>query len=414
MRYLAADDVALDRQLFLCDIRATGAHVRGLSTIGALTDEESSRVDAALEQLAAEFADGSFVLDESYEDGHSAIEAYLTSVLGDLGKRIHLGRSRNDQALVAIRLFMRDSLEAIRASTLASARAALDQATTHEHAPMPGYTHLQRAVPSTVGLWMASFAESFLDDAELLSDTLTWIDRCPLGTAAGYGVNLPLDREGVAQALGFSRLQLNPMAAQASRGKHEVQALGACWQAMQTLRRLGWDCTLFASAEFGFVTMPNDMTTGSSIMPNKRNPDVAELFRASAGTVGGAMSEIQQIVALPSGYHRDLQLTKGPLLRALHATRSSLALTPAFIEGLTINTEACSAAIDRSMHATDIAIEMARDGVPFRDAYRALADEGVTDASRTPESSVTARVSPGACAALGLAHLRERLDELSG
>ena len=179
MRYLAADDVALDKQLFLCDIRATGAHVRGLSTIGALTDEESSRVDAALEQLAAEFADGSFVLDESYEDGHSAIEAYLTGVLGDLGKRIHLGRSRNDQALVAIRLFMRDSLEAIRASTLASARAALDQATTHEHAPMPGYTHLQRAVPSTVGLWMASFAESFLDDAELLSDTLTWRNSVP-------------------------------------------------------------------------------------------------------------------------------------------------------------------------------------------------------------------------------------------
>lgn len=412
MRFLAADDVALDRELFLCDIRATGAHVRGLATIGALTDDDADKVDAGLESLAARFLDGRFVLDERYEDGHSAIEDYLTNTLGDLGKRIHLGRSRNDQALVATRLFMREALLEARGAVLDSARASLEQATAHEMTPMPGYTHLQRAVPSTVGLWMASFAEAFLDDVELIDTTLGWIDRCPLGTAAGYGVNLSLDREGVAERLGFTRLQINPMAAQASRGKHETQALACLWQPMQTLRRLGWDLTLFASSEFGFITMPQEMTTGSSIMPNKRNPDVAELLRAGAGVVAAAMTEIQQIVSLPSGYHRDLQLTKAPLLRGLRTARASLALTPMLIRGLQMNEDRLRAAIDAPMHSTDLAVEMTLAGATFRDAYRALAERGVDRQDLTPERSVSARVSPGACADLRLDAMSNRLDKL--
>jgi argininosuccinate lyase len=413
MRYLAADDVILDRELFLCDIHATLAHVRGLTAIGALTTDEFDRVDASLQALTAEFTDGRFVLDEQYEDGHSAIEARLTVHLGDLGKRIHLGRSRNDQALVAIRLKMRESLQETRASVLDCARASLELARSHEMIPMPGYTHLQRAVPSTIGLWMASYAEAFVDDAELIDMTLAWIDRCPLGTAAGYGVNLPLERESAASELGFSRLQLNPMAAQASRGKHETQTLACLWQAMQTLRRLGWDLTLFASSEFAFIEMPSEMTTGSSIMPNKRNPDVAELLRASAGVLAGAMSEIQQIVSLPSGYHRDLQLTKEPLLRGMRSARTSLALAPALIRGLRINTEQCRNAIEPSMHATDLAVEMALSGMPFRDAYKALAESGVQRADLTPEQSVAARVSPGACADLQLRELGQRIERLA-
>ncbi|MCB9839043.1 MAG: argininosuccinate lyase [Phycisphaeraceae bacterium] len=412
MRYLAADDVILDRELFPHDIRATRAHVNALARIGAFTQDEADRVGAQLETLLARFADGAFVLDERYEDGHSAIEAHLTEHLGDLGKRIHLGRSRNDQALVAIRLCMRESLEAARRSALEIAEAALEVAREHEMTPMPGYTHLQRAVPSTVGLWMASYAEAFLDDAELIDMTARWIDRCPLGTAAGYGVNLPLDREGAARELGFPRLQRNPMAAQASRGKHETQALACLWQPMQTLRRLGWDLTLFATSEFGFVEMPPEMTTGSSIMPNKRNPDLAELLRGAAAVVAGAMTEIQQIVSLPSGYHRDLQLTKGPLLRAMRCARESLALAPALIRGLRLNTGKMRAAIDAPMHSTDAAIETALSGVSFRDAYRAMADRGAPGGARTPESSAAARVSPGACADLGLAALRARLEEL--
>lgn len=413
MRYLAADDVVLDRELFLCDIRATRAHVHGLATIGALSVEESERVEAELETLAADFTDGRFILDEQYEDGHTAIEARLTSRLGDLGKRIHLGRSRNDQALVAIRLRMRESLIETRVSILDCARAALEQAQSHEMTPMPGYTHFQRAVPSTVGLWMASFAEAFADDAELIDATLAWIDRCPLGTAAGYGVNLPLDRDGIARELGFTRLVLNPMSAQASRGKHETQTLACLWQAMQTLRRLGWDLTLFASSEFGFVEMPPTMTTGSSIMPHKRNPDVAELFRASAGVVAAAMCEIQQIVSLPSGYHRDLQLTKGPLLRGMRTARESLALAPTLIRGLRMRPERCRAAIEASMHSADLAVEMAMSGTPFRDAYRTLAEDGVGRDDLTPEDSVAARISPGACADLRLSELGERLDRMS-
>ncbi len=414
MAFLAGEDILHDREIFIFDIEATSAHVRGLARIGALEEVDAECVVDALNVLAEEFKAGEFVLDSRFEDGHSAIESWLCDRIGEIGRRVHLGRSRNDQALVAVRLKTRSALAEIRASVLATAEAALIIADENAHVAMPGYTHLQRAVPSTIGLWMASFAEAFLDDAELLDFTLSWIDRCPLGTAAGYGVNLPLDREGVADDLGFSHLQINPMAAQASRGKHELQALAAIWQPLQTLRRLGWDLTLFASSEFGFVKMPQDLTTGSSIMPNKRNPDVAEIFRANAAVVAGAMSEIQQVISLPSGYHRDLQLTKGPLLRGLTAGQASLALAPTMISGLVFDEANLRAAIDAPMYATDEAVEMTSSGMPFRDAYRQLADHGVWNANRTPEQSARARVSLGACADLRLDQLRARLaDQLA-
>ncbi len=200
---------------------------------------------------------------------------------------VHLGRSRNDQVLVAMRLWLRDRLRSLRGHALEAAATCLDVAERHEMIPMPGYTHLQRAVPSSVGLWMAGFAESFLDDAVLLEITDRWMNACPLGTAAGYGVNLPLDREGVARELGFERLQVNPLAAQNARGKHECQAIMAAWQLLQDVRRLAWDLSLFTTSEFGFVRLPDWLITGSSIMPNKRNPDVVELLRASVATVAG-------------------------------------------------------------------------------------------------------------------------------
>jgi argininosuccinate lyase len=235
------------------------------------------------------------------------------------------------------------------------------------------------------------------------------LERCPLGTAAGYGVNVPLDRDGVAETLGFSGIQVNPMASQASRGKLEVQVLASLWQVAQTIRRLAWDLTVFATSEFGFVQIPDAMSTGSSIMPNKRNPDVPELLRGTAGVIAGAMAEVQQIISLPSGYHRDLQLTKGPLVRATQVAISSIELVPALISGLELNRERMAAAIDKAMFAADAATELALEGLPFRDAYRKLAEEGVESGNRTAAQSIDARTSPGGCADLRLRAIGDRL-----
>jgi argininosuccinate lyase len=320
---------------------------------------------------------------------------------------VHLGRSRNDQVLVAQRLFILAELRRIRENVVKAAETALELARCDQDTPMPGYTHLQRAVPSTVGLWMASFVESFADDLELLDLTAKWLDASPLGTAAGYGVNVALDRQRVATKLGFDRFQVNPMHTQGSRGKHELQALGVCWQIAQDVRRLAWDISLFSTAEFGFVTCGEAVTTGSSIMPNKRNPDLAELLRAAAGPVAACMTELQQVLSLPSGYHRDLQMTKAPVIRGLVHTRHTIELVPVLLESITLDRDAMRQAIDPDMHATDRAVELAASGVPFRDAYKQAASElGGGSPPRSPEDSVAARVSPGACADL-------RLDELA-
>ncbi|MFT3776586.1 MAG: lyase family protein [Minicystis sp.] len=327
-RFLAGDDVVLDRALFLHDIRASKAHVHGLCRIGVLAEGEATAIDGALDDLAAAFTRGDFVLDDRHEDGHSAIEAYLTEKLGEPGKKVHTGRSRNDQVLVALRLYVRDALDRIHSHVKDAAAAFLDRAEADIATPMPGYTHLQRAVPSSIGLWLAGFAEALIDDAGLVAATRQWIDACPLGTAAGYGVNLPLDRQGVSDELSFSRLLVNPVYAQNSRGKLELGALMALLQALLDVRRFAWDLSLYTTAEFAFVKLPAEYVTGSSIMPNKKNPDVVELLRAATAPVLGAMAEIESVLALPSGYHRDLQATKGPVLRALAHGIEALSLVP--------------------------------------------------------------------------------------
>jgi argininosuccinate lyase len=286
---------------------------------------------------------------------------------------------------------------------------ALQRAAAERELPMPGYTHLQRAVVSSAGMWWAGFAESFIDDVQIARDAHALLDANPLGTAAGFGVNLALDRDGVTTELGFSRLQVNPVAAQLSRGKYEWQALAALSQALGDVRRLAWDLSLFTSAEFGFVALPAQYTTGSSIMPNKRNPDVIELLRASQAVASGALVELQALLSLPSGYQRDLQFTKGPTLRALRHGLDALALVPELLQSLRWNPAALRAAIEPAMYATDLAVEQARAGVPFREAYRAAAQSADMLDGRTPESSLAARVSPGGPVDLRLDVLAARL-----
>jgi argininosuccinate lyase len=412
MRFLAGDDVVLDREFFEHDITASKVHVEGLARIGVIETPEAASLIRELDVLADDFAHGRFVLDDRFEDGHSAIEARLIERLGETGRKVHTGRSRNDQILVATRLWLKAKLATLAETCRAVATVCLDRA-ARDALPMPGYTHLQRAVVSSTALWFAGFAEAFIDDAIRARDALAWIDANPLGTAAGYGVNLPLDRDHATAALGFARLQINPVCAQLSRGKFEIGALDALGAALLDLRRLAWDLSLFTTAEFGFVRLPAEYTTGSSIMPNKRNPDVVELMRASYASVAAARSEIEQLLSLPSGYQRDLQFGKGSIVHGFGRGLAALALLPDLLSRIEWNESRMRAAIEPSMHATDVAIEAAARGVPFRDAYRsAAASAEAAGEGRTPEQSLAARVSPGAAADLRLDVLRERLDSV--
>ena len=406
--FLAGDDVLLDREFFLHDIAASQAHAEGLQRIGVHSADELAGIARVLGTLAEDFRSGGFVLDERYEDGHSAIEARLVERLGDTGKRIHTGRSRNDQVLVATRLWLKDKLTTLHAIAHAAATVALDRAEAEAALPMPGYTHLQRAVVSSAGMWWAGWAEAFIDDAVRARDTAAWIDANPLGSAAGYGVNLGLDRDHTTQALGFGRMQVAATYAQLSRGKFELGALEALGSAMLDLRRIAWDLSLFTSAEFGFVALPPEYTTGSSIMPNKRNPDVVELMRGTYASVAAAKSEIEHLLSLPSGYHRDLQVSKGALFHGFGKGLQALALLPDLLRRMQWKPDAMRAALDRSMYATDLAIDLARQGVPFRDAYRQAADPARWEQG-DPQASLAARVSPGAAGDMRLDHLRERL-----
>jgi argininosuccinate lyase len=409
--FLAGDDVILDREFFLHDIAASRAHAQGLQGIGILDASELAALEHELGTLADDFRNGAFVLDARYEDGHSAIEARLTERLGDTGRKIHTGRSRNDQILVATRLWLKEKLARLRALALEAAAIALDRAEAEGALPMAGYTHLQRAVVSSAGMWWAGWAEAFIDDAGRAAHTREWIDANPLGTAAGYGVNLPLDRDHTTQALGFARLQVSPLYAQLSRGKFELAALEALSSAMLDLRRLAWDLSLFTSAEFGFVALPAQYTTGSSIMPNKRNPDVVELMRGTYASVAAARTEIEQLLSLPSGYHRDLQVSKGALFHGFGKGLAALALLPDLLRNLEWRPERMRAALDDSMYATDLAVDLAREGMPFREAYRQAADPARW-AGGNPEASLAARVSAGAAAEPRLEELRARMEAL--
>ena len=412
MKFLAGDDVLLDREFFLHDITASKAHVEGLANIGVVSADEATALKRELDVLATDFNAGSFVLDERYEDGHSAIEARLTERLRGAGRRVHTGRSRNDQILVATRLWLKDRLAALQVHCRAIAQVCLGRA-AQPALPLPGYTHLQRAVVSSTAMWFAGFAEGFIDNALRAQQTSTWIDANPLGTAAGYGVNLKLDREHTTQALGFARMQVSPIYAQLSRGKFEMAVLEAIASALLDLRRLAWDLSLFTTAEFNFVRLPDEYTTGSSIMPNKRNPDAIELLRASYASVAAARTEIEQLLSLPSGYQRDLQFSKGSLFHGVRHGLGALELVPDLLARFEWNEAAMRAAIEPAMYATDVAIEQAAAGVPFRDAYRAAAEAAASAGQgRTPESSLAARVSPGAGDDLRLDELHARLRAL--
>ena len=409
--FLAGDDIQLDRELFLFDIQASKAHAQGLAHINILNDSECDLLLLKLDELAQLFQSGEFILDQGFEDCHSAIEQFLTEQLGDVGKKIHTGRSRNDQVLVASRLWLKHQLGLLLEHCKTIAQVALTRAEAEAMQPLPGYTHMQRAMVSSKGMWWGAWAEAFIDNALRTQHTLELIDCNPLGSASGFGVNLPLPRDLTSELLSFSRTQQIATYAQLSRGKFEIAALDALLSAMGDLRRLAWDLSLFTSSEFGFVRLSPQYQTGSSLMPNKRNPDLVELLRASYAPVAGARAELEQLLSLPSGYHRDLQFTKAPIIRGFSRGLAALALLPDLLSGLQWNESAIEQAMEPSMHATDLALEFTQQGLPFREAYQKAADPALWQ-NRPAQSSLDARVSLGSGVNLGLDMLKVRLAQL--
>ena len=409
VRFTVGDDWRWDRLLLPYDLRGTEAHAWSLAQIGLLTAEEHAQIAEALEKIGREAASGEVTVNPEDEDCHTVIERELTRRLGDLGKKIHAGRSRNDQVLVALRLWMKDGLAAVAEQIVQTADALISLAEANGDAVMPAYTHMQRAMPTTAGLWAAAYAELLLDDLDGLRFARTQIDRSPWGSAAGYGVpHLALDRDGVAARLGFERVQRHVPAVQLSRGKLEGAAVHALVQAAATANRLASDLVLFATGEFAFVALPAAHTTGSSIMPQKRNPDVLELARASYHRLTAELHLLLTLPAnLPGGYHRDLQLTKEAAMRSTLLAADLFAALAAGLPALTFRRERMRAALTPDLFATDEALRRTAAGAPFRDAYRDVAAD--LGALQVPDGPLAPYSTPGTPGHADTAGLRERL-----
>ena len=408
LAYTVGDDPVLDLELVPFDCAASIAHAEGLARIGVLTAVEVRRLAKELRVVHAEWKAGSFAIPVESEDVHTAIENRLTERLGDLGKKIHAGRSRNDQVLVCLRLAGKKRLIEAATESLALSRRLAALARTYAAAPMPGYSHTRQAMPTTVGHLFASWAEALVEDLELTDAAFAVTDRSPLGAAAGFGVALPLDRAYTARRLGFSSVQVNTLNAVSSRAKSQWTALSAVSGTMQSLARLAADVIVFSDDEHRFFQLAPAISTGSSIMPQKRNPDVFELIRANAQRVASCAEAVRTSAAgLGSGYHRDAQTTKGPYLTGLRLATLSLAAARVAIEGLKIDRKACADALSAGIFAADRANRLVAAGVPFREAYATVKSELDRGETEDPAENVRAKTHLGAPGNLALDRLRD-------
>jgi argininosuccinate lyase len=376
LAYTAGDDYALDERLVKYDVRASIAHAEMLNAAKLLDDADLLAIREGLIEIGAEHAAGKWKIELADEDGQTALEKRLTARIGAAGGRVHLGRSRNDQVLTALRLYLLDAGAELAAAADLCA-ASLDALAKREASTvLPGYTHMQQAMPSSVALWAGGFAAELRDDAAGLAATARRASRSPLGSAAGYGTpGLPLDRELTRQKLGFDSVHAPVTAVQLARGKAEAQLLFECALLMQDFGRLASDLLLFYTQEFAFVSLPDSFTTGSSIMPQKRNPDVFELVRGRTAVAHACLSEVLGIFAkLPSGYQRDLQLIKPPLFRGIDLALATAGIMSVGIDGVRFRAERIK--LDPSIHAAEEANALvASEGIPFREAYRRVGEK---------------------------------------
>ena len=376
LRYTAGEDHILDARLVLYDVRASIAHATMLCAQGHLAEDDLQAIEKGLNDLAKSHAAGEWEISLEDEDCHTALESRLTDAIGDAGKRVHLGRSRNDQVLAALRLYMLDAADDLEGAARNVADALQTLADKQGEVALPGYTHMQHGMPSSVGLWADAFAAELNDDADGLAATKRRISKNPLGSAAGYGTpGLNIDREKTQQALGFDAVHAPVTAVQLSRGKAEAGLAFELVMLMQDLGKLAADLLLFYTQEFAYITLPENMTTGSSIMPQKRNPDVLELVRGATATVNAALTEIIGICTkLPSGYQRDLQRIKPALFRAIDTAQASAEIMAVLIDGVAFAAE--NITLDDAIYAAEQANKLVtEEGISFREAYQRVGAE---------------------------------------
>lgn len=419
LRFTTASDLQCDLELVEYDCIGTAAHVLALARLKllhpVLTETEARKVIRSLVQIMQAHRRGQFKITAADQDVHLALERVLTERLGELGQKVHTGRSRNDQAALDMRLYLKDRLLEIILQVAETAGVLLRRAGRYRNTPMVGRTHMQPAMPSTVGLWLASFAEALLEDSTELRMVYEMADRCPLGAGAGYGVPLELDREYEARLLGFREPIVNVLYAVSGRGKLEARAISALGQVMLTLSALASDLIFYSLPEIGYVDLPEEMCTGSSIMPQKRNPDILELIRARAAVVAGwSLSAAEIVRALPSGYQRDFQEIKPLLMGAVATTGSALGITAEVVAKMGINTEALRCGFTPEVFATDVALNMVAEGTPFRRAYQAVREHLKEVGPIDPAAAIRRRRSSGSPGNLRLELLRQRVGELGG
>ncbi len=416
-RFTVGNDYELDRELAAADAIGSIAHATMLSTIGILSADDVARLTSELVAVYEDATNGRFTILRQDEDCHTAIENRLTEAVGEAGKRIHTGRSRNDQVITMVRLYAREYLIRILERLAEVAGLLLERAEGNASVPMAGRTHMQPAMPSSVGLFFAAFGEQLLDDARLVETTLELCDRCPLGSAASYGVPLPLDRELTSRLLGFAELQNNVLAVNNSRGKLEAAILDALDHVAMTLGKLAQDLIVFSLPEFGYFRLPDELCSGSSIMPQKKNPDGLELLRARSAAVSSYAMHCRSVVrSLPSGYNRDFQDTKEPLLRGLATVDTMLRVASITVEKIQVDTDRLIAGFDSEIFATDAVLDKVGKGASFRDAYREVAKNPAVAGDAV--EAIARRTSVGTPGNLGLdvgrrkvAALRARLAE---
>ena len=420
LSYTVGDDPVLDLALAKWDCMGTAAHVTMLSEMKlkrpVVTKAEAAKVRKALAGIVALAEKGKFSIREDDQDVHMAVERMLTEKLGDLGKKIHTGRSRNDQVAVDVRLHMKDAILRAEAETVALASSLVAFGGKAGPIPLVGRTHLQPAMPSTVEMWATGHAEMILDQLENLEAAYRLADANPLGSAAGYGVPLPLDRARTTELLGFSRTIHNCFGASMARGECEAALLSALAQLMAVLSRLAEDLILFSMPEFAYFRLPREYCTGSSIMPQKFNPDVLELVRSKAAQVLGLQTaSLSLLHAMPGGYNRDLQDCKWLYMKGLDIARTTLRIIAKVVDGVKVDAERCRAGFTPGVFATDVALRKVAAGTPWRDAYHDVRDHLEQLESEDPDAAVAAKTHEGTCGGIDLgAYNRRCRDFLKG
>jgi argininosuccinate lyase len=369
-QFTIGNDPVYDLQLARYDVMGSLAHITMLEHVGLLPSEELEPLCIELKNILDTIEDGTFVIEEGMEDVHSQIEYLLTKKLGDLGKKIHAGRSRNDQVLVDLKLFMRAEIMEIADAVEDLFDLLLSKSEAHKNDLLPGYTHLQIAMPSSFGLWFGAYAECLVEDAELLEAAFRLANKNPLGSGAGYGSSFPLDRKLTTVLLGFEAPHVNVVNAQMSRGKTELYVLNAISQIATTLSRLAMDVCLYNSQNFGFIELPSSLTTGSSIMPHKKNPDVAELVRGKANKLKATPNQLQLLMSnLPSGYHREFQLTKEILMPAIDEIKDCLEITHYMVTHMNVKADLLKDSKYDLLFSVEEVNKLVVAGMPFREAY---------------------------------------------